>query len=218
MSSLPTLYTFVDEAGDFRFDPHGSEYFTVCAVTTRSVEIAHRLLDLRHELALAGTDVEAFHATEDLQAVRDRVFPLIQAAPLDIDAVVLHKRKTEPRIARNHGYFYQLAWWLLFKYIAPRRCGSEDDLLVAASSLETHEKKARFKWAIEDVIQQHSVCRSCKVGFWPAASHPCLQVADYCAWAIHRWAERGDKRSFALIEPQVRSVFWPFAGSTKEYY
>jgi hypothetical protein len=215
---LPTLYTFVDEAGDFRFSPQGSKYFTVCAITTRSVTIAHQLLDLRHELAIAGTDVEAFHATEDLQAVRDRVFTLIQAAPLEIDAVVLDKRKTNPLIAQNHGYFYQLAWHMLFKYLAPRRCLPQDDLLVVASSLETQVKKWRFKLAVELVTRQHNVCHSCKMGFWSAASHPCLQVADYCAWAVHRHKERSDLRSYNLIASQIRSCFEPFRRSSILYY
>ena len=216
--STPTLYIFADESGDFKFSKHGSTYFTICAVTTRSVAIAHRLLDLRHELAMSGADIEAFHATEDLQIVRDRVFALIQAAPLDVDAVILNKRKTLPRIAQNHGYFYQLAWHLLFKYVAPRRCSPDDNLLVVASSLETKVKRKRFKQALAHVIQQHNVCRSYQVAFWSAASHPCLQVADYCAWAIHRDKERCDPRSYALIEAHVRSRFEPFRESAVTYY
>jgi hypothetical protein len=216
--SAPTLYIFADESGDFKFSKHGSAHFTICAVTTRSAAIAHGLLDLRHELAMSGTDIEAFHATEDLQAVRNRVFALIQAAPLDIDAVILDKRKTRPWIAQNHGYFYQLAWHLLFKYIAPRRCSPHDKLLVVASSLGTKVKKKRFKQALTQVTQQHNVCRSYRVAFWSAASHPCLQVADYCAWAIHRDKERSDPRSYALIAAQVRSRFEPFRTSPVTYY
>ncbi len=215
---LPTLYIFADEAGDFRFSPQGSRYFTVCSVATRCVAIAHQLLDPRHELAMAGIDVETFHATEDRQAVRDRVFTLIQDAPLEIDAVVLDKRKTKPRIAQNHAYFYQLAWHLLFKYVAPRRCLPQDDLLVIASSLQTKVKKQRFKLAVEWVAWQHNVCQSCMVSFWSAASHPCLQVADYCAWAIHRYKERSDPRSYNLIASQIRSCFEPFSMSSTLYY
>jgi len=133
---------FADEAGNFDFSSNGTEHFTVCAVTMRSLEVGHRLLDLRHELALEGMDVrtdgnhiQMFHATEDRQAVRDRVFSLIRAAPLEIDAIVIEKRKTRPDIAADEDYFYQLAWHRLFKYMAPRRARNDDDLLVVAGSL-----------------------------------------------------------------------------------
>jgi hypothetical protein len=119
MSPIPSLYIFADESGNLDFSDKGTEYFTVCAVTMRSLEVGHRLLNLRHEPALEGQDVEYFHATEDKQPVRDRVFSLIQDTPIEIDAIILHKRKTLPRIARDKAYFYQLAWHLLFRYLAP---------------------------------------------------------------------------------------------------
>jgi hypothetical protein len=212
MPPVPTLFMFADEAGNFDFSPSGTAHFTVCAVTMRSLEVGHQLLALRHELALEDHDIRSFHATEEKQAIRDRVFPLIQVAPLEIDAVVLEKRKAYPRVvARGPAYFYQLAWHLLFKHIAPLRARREDDLLVVAGSVGTQEKKQRFKRALTSVVGQHSICRAHAACFWDAATHPCLQVADYCTWAIHRWAERADPRSYAIIEHQVRTCYWPFS-------
>ncbi len=218
MSLLPTLYIFGDESGDLTFSNKGSEYFIVCAVTMRTVGIAQRLLDLRHELALGGGPLESFHAVNDGWPVRHRVFAEIQQAQLDIDAVLMHKRKTRPHIAANVGYFYQLAWHFLFQYLAPRRCQRTDDLLVAAASLSTIEKKQRFSNALDSVVLQHNICQSVATGFWGAATHPCLQVADYCAWAIRRWKEVGDQTTYNLIAPQIRSRFEPFSGSALTYY
>lgn len=214
---LPTVFIFADESGDLTFSNAGSEYFIVCAVTMRSLAIAHRLLDLRHELTMSGQPIETFHAVNNGWPVRHRVFAEIQAAPLDIDAVVMHKRKTYPHIATNEGYFYQLAWHLLFKYVAPRRCQATDHLLVAAASLGTATRKTRFKNAVDRVVQQHHICQSVAVSFWQAATHPCLQVADYCAWAIQR-KQTGDQRLYNLIRAQVRSCFEPFASNPTSYY
>lgn len=205
------VYIFADEAGNLDFTLRGTSYFIVATVTMRSWEVGIQLLELRHRLALEGVETAetGFHATEDKQAIRDRVFPVVQAAKLEIDAVVLDKRKTLPRIAADEGYFYQLAWHLLFQYVAPRRCDPNDDLLVVGSSLGTKARKTRFYNALTSVVQQHAICRSYATAFWAAASHPCLQVADYCAWAIQRWKERGDDRSYVLIQPQVKSCFEP---------
>ncbi len=39
--------------------------------------------------------------------------------------------------------------------------------------------------------------------FWPSGADPCLQVADYCAWAIQRKWEKGDARSYDLIKDRI---------------
>jgi len=214
------IYIFADEAGNLDFSPSGSRYFIVTTVTMRNWAVGSQLLDLRHALAQQNAALLeiGFHAAEDKQYVRDAVYQLIQSVPLDIDAVVLDKRKTIPHIAAHEGYFYQLAWHLLFKYIAPRRCTVNDDMLLVGSSLGTKARKTRFKFAIASVVQQHAICRSYATAFWSCASHPCLQIADYCAWAIQRWKELNDNRSYALIQGQMRSCFEPFAGSTTFYY
>jgi hypothetical protein len=43
-------------------------------------------------------------------------------------------------------------------------------------------------------------------------------IADYCAWAIQRWKERDDDRSWVLIKDKVSSLYEPFASLTKLYY
>jgi hypothetical protein len=218
MPPLPTIYIFADESGDFDFSNGGSEYFIVCAVTMTGIGVAHRLLDLRHELTLQGHDIEAFHAANDPWPVRTRVFAELQAAQVKVDAVALQKRKTYPRVAADKAYFYQLAWHLLFKHVAPLRCQPTDYLLVAAASLGTAARKTRFKNAVDRVVQQHNVCRSVVVGFWQTATHPCLQVADYCAWALQRWKERGDVRAYNFIQAKVAGCFEPFASNPANYY
>lgn len=214
----PTVYIFADESGDFNFSNTGSEYFIVCAVTMGDVRIAHSLLDLRHELALQGHDIQAFHAMNDPWPVRNRVLAEIQASQIQVDAIALQKRKTYPRVAADEGHFYQLAWHLLFKHVAPLRCQAHDDLLVAAASLGTAARKTRFRNAVDSVVRQHSICHSFAVGFWQAATHPCLQVADYCAWAIQRWKERGDEGPYDLIQSKIASYFEPFAINPRNYY
>lgn len=213
-------YIFTDEAGNFDFSSKGSKYFIVVAVSMRDCSIGSRLIDLRHALAMESVTLldGGFHATEDRQHVRDRVYSTIQGAPLSIDAAVLEKRKTYPHIASNNLYLYELAWHLLFKYIAPRRCSKDEELLFIASSIGTTARKRQFKSAIESVVCQHNICRRHATAFWTTSSHPCLQIADYCAWAVQRWKERGDDRSYTLISSQVTSCFEPFASSQIEFY
>jgi hypothetical protein len=81
-----------------------------------------------------------------------------------------------------------------------------DEVFVVASSLGTKKKRGTFHEAVDDVVAQVSPCASHRVAFWPAASDPCLQVVDYCVWAIQRKWERDDRRSYDLIVQFRKSV------------
>src|SRR4030095_6173245 len=79
----------------------GSKYWSLTAVcTVNPVEGREALIALLYELAAAGGGQEFFHATEDLQSVRDQVFARINALPrnFEIHSVIAEKCKTNPSI------------------------------------------------------------------------------------------------------------------------
>ena len=81
-------YLFLDEGGDLNFKGNGSRFFTVSSLATRRpFELANVLADLRFDVIEEGLDIEYFHASEDRQAVRDRVF---EAVVSHLDSVRLH--------------------------------------------------------------------------------------------------------------------------------
>ncbi len=213
-------YLFADEAGNFDFSPSGSKYFIVTAVTMPNLALGVDLLNLRHLLTYEGASLahDGFHASEDRQAIRDRVFELISAHEIQIDAVVFEKKKAKPRIAANEAYFYQLTWHLLFKHLAVRCFPDNEPGLVIAGSLGTKKKLKSFSKALVSVVNQHRHPDLVKTVSWSASSHPCLQVADYCCWAIQRKLEQGDDRSFLLIQPKILSCFEPCRRSSTNYY
>ena len=75
---------------------------------------------------------------------------------------------------------------------------------MVASSLQIKRKrkstKAGVHEAITEVVNQVSPTVTCHCAFSPAATDPCLQVADYLTWAIQRKYESEDTRSYDLIE------------------
>ncbi len=157
-----------------------------------------------------------FHATEDPQAVRDEVFALLVDMDCWVDATILEKRKAQPHL-REEASLYKMAWYLHFKHLA-WTMRSSDRLFVAASSLGTKKARGALHTAVDDVVRQLSPCDSHRVAFWPAESDPCLQVVDYCTWAIQRKWERTDSRSHALIAPKIRSEFDAWERGTTIYY
>lgn len=212
---------FADEAGNFDFTtkPSASRYFILATVTCDDCAVGDEVLKLRRRLGWKGMHLDrVFHATEDPQAVRDEVFALLRDADFRVDATVLEKRKAQPHVAASPEQFYKYAWWLHFKYVAPKIVTRGDRLFVAAASLGTKKKRGTFHAAVDDVVHQAAPCRSHRVAFWPADSDPCLQVADYCTWAIQRFWERGDDRSRALIQSKIKSEFDVWQRGRTFYY
>lgn len=217
---MPRVYVFADEGGDFVFK-HGegvSRYFIIGTVAMRETRIGLEVLNLRRELAWAGMVLPEFHASHDKQRVRDRVFDVIARSNVRIDATILDKPKTQDHLRADPLRFYKQAWYLHFKYVAPRIAGSLDELFVVTSSLRIKRKKQAIHWAVQDVVHQVSPTAIFHTAFWPAVSDPCLQVADYATWAIQRKYELDDTRSYDHVSSKIGSEFQPFAVGTKTYY
>jgi hypothetical protein len=215
------VHVFSDEAGDFVFKPPRegiSRYFMIGTVTVRDCGIGDRVLALKRDLAFDGMVLDGFHASSDKQWVRDRVFEVIADADLRYDVTILDKRKTIDKYRRSALRFYKLAWYLHFKYVAPIVADHADELLVVASSLQISKKKKVVGQAVEDVVAQVAPTLKHHTAFSANGSDPCLQVADYCTWAVQRKYEMGDTRSYDLIDHHVRTEFHPFAGGSKTFY
>jgi hypothetical protein len=199
---------FVDEAGNFDFSTRSgaSRYFILTSVTMDDCQQASGLLDLRRRLVWEGHPiVGAFHATEDKQAVRDHVFATIANMTIRVDATIFDKRS---RAIEHRGMlrFYGDAWESHARRVLPDAIDTGRDLLIVAASIGTRNEQKAIGLAITEVVHACGrTSQNTKVTYWSAISDPCLQVADYCCWAIQRKWERGDQRSYALIEHHIAS-------------
>ncbi len=218
---MARIYLYADESGNFDFSrkPSASKYFILTTVRIDNHAIGNELTALRRELAWSGVDPHReFHATEDLQTVRDRVFQVIAAHDFRIDVTLLDKPKTQSHIRATEDRFYRTAWYYHMRHVTPKIASKNDELLVVAASVGTKKKRAVFYNAIKDVMQQVTSAGMFKVAYWPAAIEPCLQVADYCSWAVQRKWENGDARSYDLIRDKIRSEYDLFRSGQIEYY
>ena len=216
---MARVYVFADEAGnfDFRARRGASNYFILGTVAMGDTSVGQDLLALRRELAWQGVGLEStFHAAEDPQVIRDEVFRLLQGANFRADLTLLEKRKTVPHRQSEHG-LYKLAWYEHFKHVAPQIVKRKDELLVVASSIGTKKRRRDFRLGIEDLVNQVTLCKW-EVAFWGCETDPCLQVADYCTWAVQRTYEQGDERSYTLIDSKIMSEYDYFKWGSRYYY
>jgi hypothetical protein len=199
------MYIFADEAGCFTFKrgPNISDYFIICTVTLTDLSVAADLVKLRRKMVWAGEEVsDFFHATTDKQTIRDQVYDVIRTHNVGIQATICEKAKAHPNVTRSKARFYKYPWYYQFKHAISPHIKPGDDLLVTAASIGTKKERTTFCNELNDVMSQ-TVKAKWAVDFRPSHCDPCLQVADYCAWAIQRKWERGDSRSYDLIAHQI---------------
>lgn len=214
-------YIYADESGNFDFSRNAgaTRYFLLTTVVINDHSIEPELLELRRELAWEGVALSGgFHATTDKQRVRNRVFDILRRHDFRIDTTILDKRKAEPQIRSTDLQFYKQAWFHHMQYVAPRVVSSQDELLVVAASIGNKREQNAYLSAIQDVLNQTSPTNATRAEMWGADSDPCLQVADYCSWAIQRKWERSDLRSYQLVQDKIESEFDLFQPESTVYY
>jgi hypothetical protein len=221
--SLMRRYLFADEAGDFAFarTQKASKYLIIGVISLDSCDCGAALLDLRRQLIWDRQPIrQYFHASEDKQPVRDAVFAFIQQVDFHFYATIMEKSKAQPQVRESNERFYQYGWYYLLKFVAPRVMRGVTELMVTAASIGTKKGQAVFTAGVNDVLAQ--TCRLPRdkwaTAFHPAQTDPCLQIADYCIWALQRKWESGDTRSYDLISRKVDYEYDLWAHGSRHYY
>ena len=200
------LNVFADEAGDFNFanQHNNSRYFIVCTTSMESCDIGDDLLKLRRVLAWEKHKLgDYFHATEDTQEVRNRVFDIIVNREIQVQATIMEKCKASPEDKESRVKFYTHGWYSHFFHGMQEIVADYPELHVTAASMGVKKERPLFKQAISNIMRQTILGKVWSADVFPSGTDPCLQVADYCAWAIQRKWERNDTRSYDLIKGRI---------------
>lgn len=205
-------HLFADETGNFDFSRKSgaTRYFILASITLRECGTVNaRLQELRHQMAWEGHDHPGpFHATKDPAPVRNRVLGIIEDLDLRVDALVLEKAKAMPHIRATEERFYKHAWFYLMRFVLPRLNCRE--LLVVPASIGNNKRRTAFHDVVREVMQQVGTI-TYRTACWDANSDACLQVADYCGWALQRKWEMGDMIPYGRIQSKIRSEYDLFA-------
>jgi hypothetical protein len=221
---VPSLNIFIDESGNFDFSPNGTRHFLLTAVsTTDCPDLYSGYFRLRHQMAAVGLDLEEFHATEDRQAVRNQMFGLlgehVAHRCFSVDAIIAQKNKAHPAIREETAFYPRLLKILLHWVFRHRTAERVDRINVWAARIGTKKKRIAFEKAIKSYLAYElQTDLPYDIFIHSSASHPMLQVADYCCWAIWRKWKDGDLRSYSRIQSAVLTEFDVFRNGRKEYY
>jgi len=222
ISKQRRLYLFLDEAGNLDFSPNGTRYFALgCATKERPFRAYQELTELKYDVIEEGVDLEYFHAAEDRQATRNRVFGIIHKH-LDgvrVDVLLVEKRKTAPAMQTEEQFYPHVLSQLITKVLAQHRLVDFAEVIVFTDRIPVLRKRTAVEKGVKVTL----------VGCLPSGtryrvlhhdskSNCDLQIADYCTWAVYRKWSLGDSRSFVVIAPVVVSEWDFFQKETKAYY
>jgi hypothetical protein len=95
------LFVFIDESGNFDFSEKGTRHFVMAGVAALApLDSAAEMQALRYQLLAEGVDASSFHAAEDRQYIRDRVF---DASDYQRVVVVFDQALTKKKQGDFHG-------------------------------------------------------------------------------------------------------------------
>jgi len=215
-------YIFLDEGGNLDFSPTGTKYFTLtCVSTERPFHWDGHLINYKYELLEAGIDIGRFHATEDKQNVRNRVFEIIGQSleTVRVDSVIVEKSKTYPEIQADQKFFPRMVGYLLRFVIKRLEWDSFAGAIVITDRLPIQRKKQAIEKAVKETLAE-MLPQGIRYKIFHHDSQSCcgLQVADYFNWAIYRAWENQDRRSLVLVESAIKSQFDIFEKGDKHFY
>ena len=213
-------FLFADESGDFDFSrhPRASKFFILTTITMSSCAVGDAMNDLRRELVWNQTTLgDYFHCSEDNQNVRDSIFKLLAGYDFKVQATILEKSKAQPQVCKDKARFYKYGWYYHFKHGLKKPLYGVKTAVVTAASIGTKKEKLSFISNIDDVLCQ-TLSIDYRIDFRSCGSDACLQVADYCCWALYRKWERGDSRSYDLIKDRITYEYELWRKGTTHYY
>lgn len=222
MSQPRFLYVFLDEAGNFDFSPKGTRYFIFGAIVKERPFHAYQdLSQYKYDLIEMGIDIEYFHASEDKQHVRDRVFKIIQGNITGVDfyALILEKAKTFSTLRTPERFYPKMLGYQL-KFILNRSDLKEfQQVIIFTNRIPVTKKRSVVEKAVKKTLTNmlpEGV--TYRILHHDSKSNIDLQIADYFTWATFRDWENNDSRSYELIKSAIKNEFDMFAHNLQSYY
>jgi hypothetical protein len=215
---MSALYIFLDESGNLDFSRKGTTNYVLAAVTTIApINNAQKMQQLKYDVLNENQDLEYFHASEDKQAIRDRVFSTIKTMSKDLKVHYIHaeKPKTHPSL-QNSASFYAKLGSTLLKFIVGYKANGYDKVVIIFDKALTNKDQRAFLGVVKPLLK--SLGKPYHIYFHRTLSDFNGQIADYFAWAQYVSLERNERRPIDELKDISKTHFDLFARGTKEWY
>lgn len=154
--------------------------------------------------------LDSFHAYNDYPEVKRKFYEFIMTLDLKINVIVCEKLKTYPVLQKNPQRLYGVMAGQLLKDIVHQSEHSEiifsrkDSKLKLRQEIEIEVENARITY-----MNKHPKLNSVvNISYFhnPHYTHSGLQIADYSAYAISQYFERGKSEWLELLLPKIGKI------------
>ena len=214
-----TLFIFIDESGNFDFSQKGTRHFVMAGLAALApLDSAAEMQALRYQLLSEGLDIPGFHASEDKQAIRDRVFSTFSKIQ-NIKAHVIYGDKR--RVAHNlqsDSKLHTLFGRALIRYaIGAFSVHEYQKVVVVFDQALTKKKQGDFQGVIKPELK--ALGKPFHLFFQRMETDMNGQIADYIAWSKFVQIERMEMRPWQSLEMSIKpSDFNIFRNNHTLYY
>lgn len=204
MNSQP-LFIYVDESGNFDFSSFGTKHFVLSLfVTSSPLESVKSLSSLKYELLSKGINIANFHASDDRQWIRDRVFAEI-AKLSDVAAHTFWIRKGEDDApSLNAVELYEL-FGIEIANSAAAEISKQDpsSLAIVFDKALKHREEQAFLSRVKVIFSKMN--RPFHIYFHNVSKDFNGQIADYIAWSHFVALERNELRPLKALPSNLSS-------------
>jgi len=217
------LYVFIDVSGNYDFSSKGTKFIVLTSILCSDICLGViDLHKLKHELIDDGLDIAYFHAAEDRQTVRNRVFDIIcSLGHIRIDSVIVDKKKTHPNLRPLSKFYPEMVEQLLKYPFNPKGLDIKQydklSIFVDSESPRSKERDTLVR-AVKVALQPYLGNMPYSICMHPSSTHPYLQITDYCSWAIYKKWNDDDYRSYKRIMAFIKSEFDIFEQGALTWY
>jgi hypothetical protein len=214
-----SLFVFIDESGNFDFSNNGTNHFVMtCVAALSPLDSAASLDGLKYQLLAEGFDISCFHASEDRQFIRDRVFPLIDGLKnIKAHAIYGDKHRAAPSLQSPEG-LYALFGSAIIKF-AVRAYAADNykQIIVIFDQALTNKQQGFFMGAVKPELKK--LGKPFHIYFQRLISDGNGQIADYICWAKYVVLERNELRPWTALQNSLRPTdFNIFRNGHTQYY
>lgn len=165
-----------------------------------------------------GKTARTFHAKDDHPEIRSKVFELLTALDFKFYAVIKDMRKVREYVDRrnqmNRTYRYHPneLYDLTVRMLFHERLHKDDRCRIVFARRGHSDRTAALKHELEVTRNRYLAKRGLPSGATMEISpaypweEPCVQVADYCVWALQRCYERQEARFLHALWPKVSLI------------
>ena len=197
------LYIFIDESGNLDFSAKGTKHFVISAISTiYPMDLAQELQNLKYDFLknnFGGNEFEYFHASEDRQETRNKVFTKIASLQNKFQIDYIYANKSEVDANLQGTSFYNLLGIALADNLVKKN--SQEDfqkIIIVFDKLLKNKDQNNFLKELKPKLKK--IGKPYAIYFHRTLSDFNGQIADYCAWAKYVSLERGENRPLNSIK------------------